>query len=45
MKKLLSLAILLSLGMGNVVPVVASDNTVLSAGAEQNIDKNKKKSS
>lgn len=43
MKKLLSLAILLSLGMGNVVPVVASDNTVLSAGAEQNIDKNKKK--
>ena len=43
MKKLLTLAILLSLGVGNVVPVIASDNTVLSAGAEQNIDKNKKK--
>ena len=43
MKKLLSLAILLSLGMSYTVPVFASGKTVLSAGAEQNIDKKKKK--
>ena len=43
MKKLLTLAILLSLGIGNVVPVIAAEKTVLSAGAEENVDKNKKK--
>ena len=46
MKKLLTLAILFSLGMGNVVPVIAAEKagkTVLSAGAEENVDKNKKK--
>ena len=44
MKKLLSLAILLSLGMSYTVPVFAADKTVLSAGAEQTVDKKKKKS-
>ena len=44
MKKLLSLAILLSLIAGNAVPVLAAQKTVLKAGAEQSIDKNKKQS-
>ena len=43
MKKFLTLAILLSLGTGNIVPVIAAEKTVLSAGAEQTVDKNKKK--
>ena len=45
MKKLLSLAILLSLSVGNAVPVLAAQKTVLKAGAELSIDKNKKKES
>ena len=43
MKKLLSLAILMSLTVGNAVPVLAAQKTVLKAGAEQSVDKNKKK--
>ncbi len=43
MKKILTLAILVSLGTGIVYPALAAEKTVLSAGAEQNIDKNKKK--
>ena len=43
MKKFLTIAILLSLGIGNVIPVVAAEKTVLSAGAQENVDKNKKK--
>ena len=43
MKKILSLAILLSLTMSSTAPVFAAKKTVLSAGAEQNIDTNKKK--
>ena len=43
MKKFLTIAILLSLGIGNVIPVVATEKTVLSAGAQENVDKNKKK--
>ncbi len=46
MKKFLTLAILLSLGTGNVIPVIAienTDKTVLSAGAEQTVDKKQKK--
>ena len=42
MKKLLALAILVSLGMGNAVSVLAAEKTVLSAGAEQTVDNNKK---
>ena len=38
MKKLLALAILVSLGMGNAVSVLAAEKTVLSAGAEQTVD-------
>lgn len=42
MKKLLALAILVSLGMGNAVSVLAAEKTVLSAGAEQTVGNDKK---
>ena len=38
MKKLLSLAILMSLTVGNAVPVLAAQKTILKAGAEQSVD-------
>ena len=41
MKKLLALAILVSLGMGNAAMVFAAEKTVLSAGAEQTVDNDK----
>lgn len=41
MKKLLALAILVSLGMGNAAMVLAAEKTVLSAGAEQTVDNDK----
>ncbi len=41
MKKILTLAILLSLGMGNAVTVLAAEKTVLRAGAEQTVDNDK----
>ena len=45
MKKILTLAILVSLGLSNAVSVLAAEKTVLSAGAEQTVgnDKNNKK--
>ena len=45
MKKILSLAILLSLTVGNAAPIFATEKTVLKAGTEQSVDKNKKKKS
>ena len=45
MKKILSLAILLSLTVGNTAPIFATEKTVLKAGTEQSVDKNKKKKS
>ena len=46
MKKFLALSILLSLSIGNIAPVIAiekGEKTVLSAGAEQTVDKKQKK--
>ena len=46
MKKFLALSILLSLSIGNIAPVMAiekGEKTVLSAGAEQTVDKKQKK--
>ncbi len=43
MRKFLTLAILISMTAGNIVPVIAAEKTVLSAGAEQTVDTNKKK--
>ena len=41
MKKILTLAILVSLGLSNAVSVFAAEKTVLSAGAEQTVDNDK----
>ena len=41
MKKILTLAILVSLGLSNAVSVLAAEKTVLSAGAEQTVDNDK----